>query len=453
MSHELLRLTSKICNTPLLVTEAYLDKVMQLIENRNNGSFELAVSDKIEPQDRRVNYIKDKKLGIVDIHGAISDVPYYGLCGEEGVSHQLIREEVAQLIDMGAKTIVLDQDSNGGMGHMAFESADYIRNLADEHGVRLISYVSGASHSASYVYSAVAHEVISNPSAEVGSIGVRVQLRNTNGYMRKLGIEDTYITAGEGKVPFDEDGNWDKAFLTDLKESVIEMYADFTGHVSMWRGLDEGDVIKLGAKTFSSSKAMSKGLVDKTMTLEEFKQYLENVTNGEEMNPVTKLFKPKKETEMSKSDNSVDLEAVKASLQSEWQTELQTQLSSLKAEYESKLSAKDAEVEQFKAALAAIESEKKLAKAESRKAQLVAVIGEAKAESKAKSLEALDDTAFNEVVEMLKEAKALAEDSDLFIQSSDNGQEVVDSDEEDTLEAFRAKEKARLEKLYSPRNN
>jgi hypothetical protein len=128
---------------------------------------------------------------------------------------------------------------------------------------------------------------------------------------------------------------------------------------------------------------------------------------------------------MASDNTEIDIEAVKASLQVEWQNELKTQLETLKNEYESKLSAKDAEVEQFKQALAAVENEKKLAKAESRKAQLVAVIGADKADSKAKSLESLDDDAFASVVDMLKEAKALAEDSDLMTQLSDEGQEVV----------------------------
>lgn len=420
MSHELLRLTSKICNTPLLVTEAYLDKVMQVLEARNSG--ELAVvTDKVAPRQRKLQYIQDKQLGIVDIHGGITDIPYQAMCEEEGVSHQSIREEVEQLITAGAKTIVLDHDSNGGMCHMAFESANYIRDLADEKGVKLISYISGASFSASYVYTAVAHEVISNPSAEAGSIGVRVRLRNMNGYMRNLGIEDKYITAGEGKVPFNEDGSWDESFLADIKESVLEIYDQFTDHVTMWRGLDKQDIIKLGAKTFSSKKSLANGLIDKVMTLEEFKAYIDS---GEAMNPITNLFKSKKGAEMSKEDLSVELTA-------ELET-LRTELTNLKTEFETAQAASaallekntslEAQLEKALAELATAAEEKKLAKADARKAQLSAVVGDKKAAALVTSLADYSDEAFEATLSILGVAIEAKEEG--FKEIGDQGEEV-----------------------------
>lgn len=393
---------------------------MQVLEARNSG--ELAVvSDKLAPVERRLQYVAEKKLGIVDIHGGITDVPYYGLCGEEGVSHQAIREEVAQLIAAGAKTIILDQDSNGGTAHCAFESANYIRDLADENGVKLISYISGASFSASYVYTAVAHEVISNPSAEAGSIGVRVQLRNMNGYMRNLGIEDKYITAGEGKVPFNEDGSWDESFLADIKESVLEIYEQFTDHVAMWRGLDKQDIIKLGAKTFSSKKSLANGLIDKVMTLEEFKVY---VDSGEAMNPITNLFKSKKGTEMSKEDLSVELTA-------ELET-IRTELTNLKMEFEAaqttsaslleKNTSLEAQLELALNELATAAEEKKLAKADARKAQLSAVVGDVKASAIATSLADYSDEAFAATLSILGVAIEAKEES--FEEVGGQGEEV-----------------------------
>jgi ClpP class serine protease len=423
LSHELLRLTSKICNTPLLVTEAYLDKVMQVLEARNSG--ELAViTDKVAPKQRSLQYIKDKQLGIVDIHGGITDIPYQAMCEEEGVSHQSIREEVEQLIAAGAKTIVLDQDSNGGAAHMAFESANYIRDLADEKGVKLISYISGASFSASYVYTAVAHEVISNPSAEAGSIGVRVQLRNMNGYMRNLGIEDKYITAGEGKVPFNEDGSWDESFLADIKESVLEIYDQFTDHVTMWRGLDKQDIIKLGAKTFSSKKSLANGLIDKVMTLEEFKAYIDS---GEAMNPITNLFKSKKGTEMSDATPSAELTV-------ELET-LRTELTNLKTEFETAQAASaslldkntslEAQLEKALAELAVAAEEKKLAKADARKAQLSAVVGDIKAATLTESLANLSDEAFNATLSVL--GVALESKEEGFTELGESGEEVEET--------------------------
>jgi len=423
MSHELLRLTTKLCNTPLMVSEPYLEKVMQIVQERNLGTTELAVSETIKPKQRSLNYIPDQKLGIVDIHGGITDIPYYGMCGEEGVSHQLIREEVKQLIDMGAKTIVFDQDSCGGSAHMAFESANYIRDLADENDVKLIGYISACSYSASYCYTAVMHEVISNPSAEAGSIGVRVQLRNMNGYMKKLGIEDIYVTAGDGKVPFDSEGKFTQEFLDDIQASVLEMYDQFTDHVAMWRGVDKKDVVALGARTFSSQKAQANGLVDKIMTLEEFKSYLEEITLGDEMdNPISNLFKTKtKDKEMSK----LNMEELEASLSA-----LQTEFTQFKLNSETVLAGKNEELANALAQLKAISDEKAALKTAGRKAELVAAVGTAQAETLSVSLANLSDADFQSTVNILKLSRSEAEEK--FEEVGEEGQENLSDEEMDT---------------------
>ena len=417
MSHELLRLTTKLCNTPLMVDEAYLDKVMQILEDRNLMKSNLAVVDKIAPRKRQLQYFADTQVGVVDIHGGITDIPYQAMCEEEGVSHQSIREEVAQLIKAGAKTIVLDQDSGGGLAHMSFESANYIRDLADENDVKLISYISGSSFSASYVYTAVAHEVISNPSAEAGSIGVRVQLRNASGYMKNLGIEDVYITAGEGKVPFDSEGKFTDEFLAEVKDGVLEIYDQFTDHVAMWRGLDKGAVEALGAKTFSTKKALSNGLVDKVMTLEEFKSYLEKTTSGEEMsNPISKLLSQnKKDTEMSKEDMAL-LSTLQLQVE-EFQLTNQSLVS--------KTASLEAELNTALEALKEVAKEKAEAKTANRKATLAAIVGDAQAEAKAAKMADLSDEAFTGMVEMLQSMSTEADKSVLNTELGDEGQEVV----------------------------
>lgn len=432
-----------------MVSEAYLDKVMQVISERNSGIVGLAVSDTLDPIKRSLNYIADKKLGIIDIHGGITDIPYYGMCGEEGVSHQLIREEVKQLIDMGAKTIVLDQDSCGGSAHMCFESANYIRDLADESGVKLISYISACSYSASYAYTAVAHEVVSNPSAEAGSIGVRVQLRNMNGYMKKLGIEDIYVTAGDGKVPFDSEGKFTQEFLDDIQASVLEMYDQFTDHVAMWRGVDKKSVVALGAKTYSSQKAQANGLVDKIMTLEEFKSYLEEATLGEEMdNPISNLFKSKtKDKEMS----NPALEELETSLKG-----LQAEFAQFKLSSETLLASKDQELTSALAQLKAISDEKAALKADNRKKALEASLGTVQAETLSASLATLSDADFEATVNILKLSRSEKEKD--FEEEGSEGEENL-SDEEveaaalDTVTKNRLSVDAETEKLLAQRYN
>lgn len=449
MAHELLKLTSKLCNTPLLVTEDYLDKVFEILKARNDGVELGAVTDSQNPRKRALQYFPDKALGVIDIHGALSDVPYYGMCGEDGVSHQSIREEMKALVEAGAKVVVMDSDTNGGLAHMAFESANYIRDLADENGVHLISYVSHKSFSAGYVYSAVAHEVITNPSSEVGSIGVMMRLRNVNGAMKNMGIQDIYVTAGDNKVPFDAEGNFTKEFLAEQQEGVLELYDQFTSHVAMWRGIEQPAVIALGANSYTAKKALANGLVDKQMTLEEFKSYLEELTTGTNMqNPVTSLFskKPKatltKEAEMP--NQNVDLQAALQAATADFTAKLEAQDKANAAS----LATIKAELETAQAALAAVTKEKEDAKQASRLAKLTELFGTTEAPKLAASFTALDDASFDLTVGILA-ARSVKEEENLQTETGDDGVVVVDGEQSLSAAELKKQEAERRKAKYS----
>lgn len=442
MSHELIKLTSKLYNTPHLTTEAYLDKVFTLLEDRNTGKF-LAVTDVVQPRERRVQFYPESKLGVIDVHGAISDIPYYGLCGEQGVSHQSLREEMKALVELGATTVVMDSDTSGGMAHMAFESANYIRELADENGIKLISYVSAKSYSAGYVYSAVAHEVITNPSSEVGSIGVMLKLRNVSGAMKNMGIEDIYVTAGENKVPFDSEGKFTDEFLAEMKEGVLELYDQFTDHVAMWRGLDKQQVIALGANSFTSKKALANGLVDKSMTLEEFKSYLDSITSGDTMtNPVASMLNKPKKKETVMSNESVDVQAQLESLEK-----------SLTAKFDAAILAKDLELNALRTKLENIEQEKKLATVATRLKSLTDIVGEAQADSLNTSLAALDDVAFESVLSSLKMTAVEKEKQMSTEVGDDSGVVVVTEDVVMTKEKLADLEGERIKLKYNQKRS
>lgn len=451
MSHELLKLTSKLCNTPHLVTEEYLDKVFSILEQRNQGSVLGVVSDSQQPRKRSLQYFPESSLGVIDIHGAISDVPYYGMCGEDGVSHQSIREEMKALADAGARVVVMDSDTNGGLAHMAFESANYVRDIADEYGIHLISYVSHKSFSAGYVYSAVAHEIITNPSSEVGSIGVMMKLRNVNGAMKNMGVQDVYVTAGDNKVPFDKNGYFTPEFLSEVEEGVLELYDQFTGHVAMWRGLEQPAVIALGANSYTAKKALANGLVDKQMTLEEFKSYLDELTTGNKMSsPTASLFKPKatqlsKEAEMP--NQNVDLQAALTAAQADFTAQLEARDQANAASFASM----KVELEAAQAALSLVAKEKEDAKQATRLAKLTDVYGTEKAAQLAAEFAALGDASFDLTIGILA-AREVENETALQTETGSEGVVVVQGEEELSREELLKQEAERKKAKYTKKS-
>jgi ClpP class serine protease len=423
LANELLRLTQSLYNKPHLVTGAFLNEIIPFLETRNTeGKAQLAVVDTLTPKSRELLYNPDTQIGYVSMEGPLTYLQYYGLCGPSGPSYQTIRDEVGQMLKAGAKYIVLDQDSPGGEAYMAFETARHIREQADKYGAKIIAYVDGLSASASYVFSAVADEVIMNPQAEVGSIGVVVKLRNMNEAMKKMGVEDTYVYAGDSKVPFDSEGKFSEGFLSDIQEKVNVLYEEFASHVSGFRNLSTEAVIATQAKTFVASKAIELGLADKQMSLDEFAEYLADLSQpGVEM-PLGNFLKSNKNEETLDMNKIEELQAMLESSQqkiaelSSVQESFVT-LQSLFAEKETALTEALAQITQMQEVAAAT-------KAQARKDKLSAVMAADQVDTMHAALSALDDDAFGVALAGFAAAKQKTEASELFNELGGDGVEL-----------------------------
>ena len=431
MSRALIRLTESLQNKPLLSTQPHLDQVLEYLTDRNNGVHNLKVD--IIKKDRvnreTIEYNEDTGVGIIAIDGSLTYLTYQGLCGDAGISYKKIKAEFDYLVANGAKIILLDQDSNGGEAYMAFETAREMRKIADEKGVKLISYVDGGSFSASYVFSAVCHEIIVNPQGEVGSIGVVVGLRNTNKAERNMGVERTYVYSGKSKIPFDAEGDWDKAWLQDIQDKVDTLYGEFLSHVSLYRDVTKETLLDIGARTFFGADAVELGLADKVYTHEELGDYLATLTEESGMSILTSIKGGKVNMEEKLEQMQLEMTAKDAQL-----SEAQAGFVSLQEELDgvvTKLTQAEAVVgeltasqEALQAALDAALGDKVSMVKEQRKARLQAATNVETADSMFASLENLDDASFDAVVTGFEKQKEAMASSGLFTEVGSANAEV-----------------------------
>lgn len=426
MSGRLIRLTQKIVNKPQLMYAPSLEGVLQILTDRNNGvDVQLAVNGGRKRQVEELCFNQDTGVGVLSIDGPLTYLEYEPMCGSTPSSYQRLTSEFKAMVKAGAKTIVLDVDSPGGEAYACFETALSVRKMADDAGVKILAYVDGLAASAAYGLSCIADEIIVNPMAEVGSIGVVVGLTNYSEAEKKYGIQRTYVYAGSSKVPYDADGKFTESFLNDIQTKVDELYVQFVSHVADARKLSVETVKSTEAKVFTANKAVELGLADAVMTVEEFQNYLATFNNGEtSMGIKSRLFSMTQEDDMSKV---AELEAQVASMTAELATSAE-KLESLVSENE-KLTATLAEVEAQKAELAAkiadveaaaLAAEQaaaeaaKLAAEEARKARLEAAVGSEKAAELYTSLSVLDDAGFDSVVSTFEAAKTSVDSSVLF---------------------------------------
>jgi len=283
-SHKLLRFTQQLYHTPLLISQSSFNSIEAFLNSRNAGLMVLPVVPETPEVEGEPDDLDDiNNVGVIEIHGALTNKPtgWEAMCG--GCSYEDILEQADELIESGCTTIILDIDSGGGEASGAFESANDLRAMCDDAGVTLVSYVQGCAASAAYLFACVADEVVCNPYAETGSIGVLISLCDRSKQLEQEGLKPVFITAGSEKIPYAEDGSFRKEFLGDLQMKVDFLYGEFISHVSNYTGLSEQSVKDTEAKTFLAKDSLEIGLVNKIMTNREFVKYIvskQGVTNA-----------------------------------------------------------------------------------------------------------------------------------------------------------------------------
>tara|TARA_R110000744_G_C19371770_1_gene563149 strand:+ start:23930 stop:25180 length:1251 start_codon:yes stop_codon:yes gene_type:complete len=395
---------------------------MDYIDSRCSGEFEARHHDEDEYSNERFAFNRDVGVATIDITGPLSYKPVtmFGMdCG--GVSYENLKEDVSYLASEGVNTIAFLVDSGGGEAHQMIQTAKYIRAVADQHNIKLISYVDGMSASAAYGLSVVSDEIILSEGSEVGSIGVLVRLMNDSKKLEKEGYERTFVTAGEEKVPFNADGSFREEFIKDIQYKVDSLYTEFTEFVAEHRGISVEAVRSTQARTFLPKESIELGLADSVMSVEEFYTYLADTAQTKEgrmKKPVFKLSNEKEKSEMNEEaivEMQAKLEEATASVQA-----TNEKLASVVAQ----LQEKETALAEAASQIAKMEEDKETAKTEARKAKLAAVLGEDKVEETLSATASLSDDAFAVVLKGYDTQKKALENSDLFKEMGSQGEEM-----------------------------
>lgn len=348
--HSLPRLSKSYLESPQLITEAKFREIAEVLDNReyfNSYKENLFFDWDEDDQDKEYSDFEACNIGLLKVEGPTTYKPtgWEALCG--GCSYKSLLEQMQEHIDNGKKTVLMWINSPGGQAYRLMSTSKKLRDMADKADVKLIGYIDGLAASAGYGLASSCHELVINPDAEAGSVGVVISLINDSKHLEKEGFERTFITAGEEKVPYKDNGEFREEFVEDLQEKVDSLYTKFTSHVAKMRNIEVDTVIGTQAKVLKAEKSLEIGFVDKIMEEDEFLQYL-GVENNSTTDPELDITK---DTTMSVND--------KETLSQEEFTKLQDELK----QKEEKLASLEA------AAQEKAELEKRLAEYEQKEAQ------------------------------------------------------------------------------------
>lgn len=280
MNHSLFRLTQKVYNTPHLITPEAFGVILDYLDARNSGLSSVVSADPYATEELEKEKPYADGLGVLEVSGSLTYKPVMTMCGEAGTSYQSLVNTVEDMAANGVRTIVMEVNSGGGEASHCFQAANDIRAICDSHGIKLIGYADTMAASAAYALISICDEVVANPSASLGSIGCVVALMDASKAYEQAGLKRIFITSGENKVPFAEDGSFKDSFLADIQESVDKLNDEFTDHVSKYTGLSAKEIKGFQAKVFDAEKALELGLANKVMTNKSFVAYVAQIHRG-----------------------------------------------------------------------------------------------------------------------------------------------------------------------------
>lgn len=275
MTHSLFRLSGQIFNSPQLITAESFAPIVDYLSKRNAG--EIAMMEDVEDDDeeRKEKHIEIiNGIAFIKVEGALTYKPQRMMCSPECTSYLELIQQTAEAIQAGANTIVFEHSSGGGQALNCFSTANEVRRMLTEAGVRSYSYIDEGSFSASYAWACIADEVIIQPEASCGSIGCICALIDNSKALEQEGLKRVVISSTPGKSPYAEDGSFSKEFLAKMQEDVTRLGNKFAEHVSFYTGLAVDDILAMDAQTFNAEKALEIGLVNKIMTPREFLNYI-----------------------------------------------------------------------------------------------------------------------------------------------------------------------------------
>lgn len=278
MPHRLHRILDTALNQPHFITEAALSPILDYLTTRSYHIPQLSVVEGAKSAVKPAEQVGG--VGEIKIDGAITYLPVNSMCGPDGTSYAGILEQAEELIDMGVETIILTHSSPGGQAQHCFSTANDLRAMCDEAGVKLISYIDTLSASASLAIGIVADEVIIHPSATTGSVGCVCAVLDRSKALADAGLKPIYIASTPGKTPFEDDGSFSKSFLEDLQADVTRLGLQFAEHVSKYTGLAVADIVAMDAKMFHAEAALEVGLVNKILDHKQFTAYVAGLHKG-----------------------------------------------------------------------------------------------------------------------------------------------------------------------------
>lgn len=226
---------------------------------------------------RTLGKLRNSRVTVIPVQGILTlDCEW---CGTTYGSIADAAEEAAA--DPTVKRVVLAVDSPGGEVTGLPETAGVIAQVAKVKPVSAI--VEGQAASAAYWLTSQANDITIAPSAELGSIGVRMMHVDVSKSLEDAGVKVTELHAGEFKTEWSPFQPLSEAAKEDMQQRLDSVHQDFLNAVGNGRGTRVKARIRANrfgeGRMFDAQTAYGHGLADK---VQPPRDYYRSITPVEE---------------------------------------------------------------------------------------------------------------------------------------------------------------------------
>lgn len=251
----------RVFNTPLMISRAKLDTILNVVVPRMEGDSLPAAA---LPESREYEVSKEG-IAVIPVVGTLVRRTV-GLEAQSGLtSYTALEEQLnAALNDNSIKGILLDIDSPGGESGGVFDFADKIYAACRIKPIYAV--VNEDAFSAAYVIAAAAQRIYIPRTGGAGSLGVIAVHLDESKAEEDAGLTYTAVYAGARKNDLSPHEPLSDPARAHLQAEVDRVYQILTRTVSRLRGLDEEWIKSTEAGLYFGENALKAGLADQIGT-------------------------------------------------------------------------------------------------------------------------------------------------------------------------------------------
>lgn len=194
-------------------------------------------------------YFTQEKFGVINVTGFIGD------------SRKVSDWAYKLRKDDSIKGVIVRINSPGGGVAASQEMYYAIKRLAEVKPV--VVSMGTVAASGGYYIAAAGHKIVANPATLTGSIGVKMELPNFQGLMKKIGVSYLSLTSGKLKAAGSPFQSMTKEERDYFQAIIMDMYNQFIDVIVEGRHMKRKKILPYAdGRAMTGQQALDAGLVD-----------------------------------------------------------------------------------------------------------------------------------------------------------------------------------------------